>query len=513
MNGGPSSLEDFLLESPRCFPVGTWRIRDLDLWPLLLTCLLSLGVQFRIGQKRHGVAVGGIGWKAGVVADHLLISRLRGTLARAPDGYLPADTLDGMALYHASRVHGRSLGSGRRESVWVTAAIDLPRLVMQRSGQATLAWYDDLPADALELARGLIGPSRGLAAASAAARARAGRLTNHRALHALIGFAAWLAEAAAQLRCRKGFLELWLARQLDLACGYRDVYATIFAQRGTPRLLVMLNSGFANTAGLTAAAKARGVPVVEVQHGAESRAAITSRAQPFDFSRFNTAPDRLVAWSLAPEPDPRILGVGPIALLFPGLIESLAPGDPPACATLRDVLRKQEFDLGERVRKAGAGRKVLVSLQPGDGGDWLLPLLSELPDLFFWVRRHGWDSEATPSRRGAGLGPRADTDLASRCFLPLLLRRASAHLTRFSAVVLEAAAMGVPSVATERYASDLYESQIPAGLLAVEPRPGRLGAVLRAALVGGRAPAAIDGTAPRRLLAFQQDAIARHGAD
>jgi hypothetical protein len=83
------------------------------------------------------------------------------------------------------------------------------------------------------------------------------------------------------------------------------------------------------------------------------------------------------------------------------------------------------------------------------------------------VRRHGSDLNGNLTSRvfkGPGL---FEVDLASSSALPQLLSRVSAHLTKFSAVTLEAAAMGVPTFAVEPYARQLY-SRISADLLIVE---------------------------------------------
>jgi len=68
----------------------------------------------------------------------------------------------------------------------------------------------------------------------------------------------------------------------------------------------------------------------------------------------------------------------------------------------------------------------------------------------------------------------------------LLLERADVHLTRFSGVTLEASAMGVPTVATEAYAGDLYGRHLPRESLHVETSPHAIAARLQS-LIAGRA--------------------------
>ena len=99
-----------------------------------------------------------------------------------------------------------------------------------------------------------------------------------------------------------------------------------------------------------------------------------------------------------------------------------------------------------------------MSLQPVDEGGWLAEIVRQFEgNIFFWIRRHASDiHRPVPALAKGGL-PWLDFSIATSTFLPILLERADVHLTRFSAVTLEAAGMDVPTIATEKYAADLYE--------------------------------------------------------
>ena len=83
--------------------------------------------------------------------------------------------------------------------------------------------------------------------------------------------------------------------------------------------------------------------------------------------------------------------------------------------------------------------------------------------MFFWVRRHAKDSHKPIPAPASELAACVEYDLATSTFLPILLERMDIHLTRFSAVTLEAAGMGVPTIATDPYAADLYDWRLPNG--------------------------------------------------
>ncbi len=463
-----SALESWLRDTPRSVPVGAWTVQGLDLWPLFTTCLVSLAILSKIGQRRSLARVGSAAWQLGVLADHTVVSAAR-RLGAKPAPELPVDPLDTCILYSGSRVHTRSVGS-----ILVTAPLDIPATLMLRAGHRNVFWFEDMPTDDPRLSTVLNGPARGVAGLLAIARSRASHIKVAAELRNLPGFASWCASAAAFLRLSPRFLQLWLARQLKLALATMRCYGEVFDARGRPRLLVMLNGGFASTVGLTAAARTRGIPVIEVQHGADSECAVTSADHQPHFSTYNTAPDALISWEMRPRPDPAVLAMGPIGLHLPASVEQPHTRDGPGHIALRAAFGAQRQALATRSQAAGAQREVLVSLQPQDQGDWVETIARQMgPGVFFWLRRHGADLNGKAALPGTWDGSIFDVPLASSCALPELLARAEVHLTRFSAVALEAAALGVPTIAVEAYAHRLYSRSIPAPLLWVEPDLGR----------------------------------------
>ncbi len=461
-------IEQFLATERHKKKAVSWQLDDLDFWPLLSTCLLSLAVLADIGQKKKGgaITVGNPLWQAGVLLDFFVVSRIRHRLAQRQTALVPIDSLDNHILYVASQVQARMLGD-----LFISAPLDVPATIMQQAGYQSVTWFEDMVQTDERLNQALNPPARGMAALQELAYKQAWRPGTRQKIRRLPGFRAWCKAAAVCLGFSQNFLEIWLARQANIMLSTKGQYDKVFQQAGQPVLMVLLNAGFATTAGLTAAAHDKGIPVLEVHHGAESSSAVTAPGQTPHFSSFNTAPDALVSWALEikgnPKDDKAILPVGPIGLHLPAVVAKLDIAGLPPQKALAKLIRQQRHALDSHADQTGCHTEILVSLQPGDNASWLAPIMQGLPDMLFWIRRHGADlNKETLS--AVALKGNAESTLATRSILPLLLQRTSLHLTRFSAVTLEAGAMGIPTLATEAYARQLYQKRVAPDLLVIE---------------------------------------------
>jgi hypothetical protein len=188
------------------------------------------------------------------------------------------------------------------------------------------------------------------------------------------------------------------------------------------------------------------------------------------FWKFNTAPNGFIAWSSTHRKDAPVLAVGPIALHLPELVNSTGPQFGGAVERLRKDMQSHTALLQKRAAAPfGSDTRskieVLISPQEGDSMEWIAALAAKLPpNVFFWIRLH-------PSIRHQRLPAipdlppdRYDISLASEVSLSALLERVSVHVTQYSAVSIEAAACGVPTVATYRYADDAFQQDIPPSL-------------------------------------------------
>src|SRR5690606_9147133 len=130
----------------------------------------------------------------------------------------------------------------------------------------------------------------------------------------------------------------------------------VFAARGTPRMVIMLSGGFASTVGLAAAARQRQIPVVEVQHGAESEATVLAAHAARHFSSYNCTPTAFVSWELEPRNDPQVIAMGPIGLHLSAALSTPSAGEGANRATFRRFLAQQRQLLGDIVSSRRVGR-------------------------------------------------------------------------------------------------------------------------------------------------------------
>lgn len=471
-----SALEDWIESVPHHVDVASWRHFEVDIWPLFKTTLLGLAILSRIEQPKRGVPTGGLGWRAGVLADYFILSGLRRMRGVKRTAVAPARGLADTVVYYASGGHSRDMGG-----LFVTPSLDIPAALMEAAGHRSVFWHENLSAGDVRLVHSLCADAFGVAGLLAEAKAHSVRRVTHQSLSDLPGFLEATEAAAHHLMLKGSFLRLWLARQINLALGVATVFDEVFARCGRPRLLVILNSCVWSTTGLVAAAKRQGIPVVEVHHGAESRSAVTAPNQLPHFSTFNTTPDALVSWECESRNDDRVFAAGPLGLQMNALIKAREGSGVPFAATFSRLMQEQKAALAQRV-EGGFRHELLITLQPGNDDRWVFDVVRALPqDLFVWVRLHTMDRErklAIPQ----DIAPRLDTLLGTSSLLHLLLERVAVHITGFSGVTLEAAAMGVPTIACDSYAADLYATHVPADALYIEPTSAGVAARVLACL-------------------------------
>ncbi len=496
-------FERWIQSIPDGIDVRSWSHHGLALWPLFKTTLVALGILAKIEQPRRGMRTGGLGWRAGVMADYFALSGLRRTRPLRLPELAPAQGLSGNVVYYASGGHGRDLGE-----LFLTPSLDVPAALLGRAGRRSVFWYEDLEVNSPSLTRTLHGPAYGLSDMLTDARGRAMRFGTRDALAAMPGFLDCCGIAARHLKLEKRFLQLWFARQVNLAISVAKVFEQVFERQGRPELLVILNSCVWSTTGLVAAAKRNGVPVIEVHHGAESRSAVTAPEQRPHFSSFNTAPDALISWDCRSRNDDRVFAAGPLGLRLAAIVPEGATDDRESYAKLRQLMTQQSDALARRVKGLTCAGELLVTLQPGDGGGWIFDIMRELSiDVFLWLRMHARDGERILAAVPPQLAACVDVALGSSALLPLLLDRADVHLTRFSGATLEAAALGVPTIATEAYATDLYGRYVADNALYVETSPRAIALQIEA-LIAGRARSRVSGLPDLRGLVPFVDRIA-----
>lgn len=459
------ALEAFLLQVPATHPVEQWRIAGLDIWPLFVTTLAGLALHCRMNYQRHRTRVGSTAWKAGILGDHLAISPLRKRLSgRTPPPLPPADT-DTDILLVGARGHGRQTGD-----LFLIPPLDVPAIELHRHGYASTGWLIDVGAGDPLCERCLTSPFRGIAELLAHAQRNSHRPRTGKELARLPGFLQTASQVRRFFPFSPLFLKIWFARQVNMALAARTAFSLALEQGPRPRALITLAAGYWWSTGLIAAARQAGVTTLEMEHGARRPSAISNPAWKTDFSRFNTNPHALISWSSMPDARPRILLAGPPGLKLEPLLNAPHPDDPSTYARAARIISEQQDEL-DRIA-TGRQRHVLFSSEDGIPHQWIIDIARHLPpDIFCWIRLHPGEMH----RPLPDLAPldtnNYDIRAASRALLPILLSRIDLHVTRHSGLTLECAAMDIPTLATHPYARELFETEVPPGLLHVRTDP------------------------------------------
>ncbi len=221
---------------------------------------------------------------------------------------------------------------------------------------------------------------------------------------------------------------------------------------------------------LCVAARRRGIPAVDVQHGVTLGNPAYEGWSRFPEGGYASLPACFWSWSDA--------DAGPVRA-WPATARpahrAVIGGHP------QMALWQSGDPLTESLRaripaRDGARYTILVTLNWSSGfSEELQRLLLAAPaDWHWWIRLHplmdrqrGWIREWCSRELGGRVHVDQPTDLP----LPLLLGAADVHLTHNSTVVQEAARLGTPSVVIDRRALDVYTEELRSGwaIFAEEP--------------------------------------------
>lgn len=210
------------------------------------------------------------------------------------------------------------------------------------------------------------------------------------------------------------------------------------------------------------AARRRGVPVVDMQHGVSVGNPAYQGWSRFPAGGFRSLPAWFWTWS---EADAEPVGAWPDAARP---AHRVVVGGQPQIALWRSG-HPLASALRARLPPRGEGEiTILVTLSWSSGfSDRIRELVRRAPATWrWWIRLHplmerarpgieAWCSDQAPGRARAD----AVTDLP----LPLLLEEVDVHLTHNSTVVQEAARLGRPSVVIDSRSLDVYVDELRSG--------------------------------------------------
>lgn len=274
------------------------------------------------------------------------------------------------------------------------------------------------------------------------------------------------AEAADLLEHEHGWRPTtsWLLRHVRRINAYAWWYGRQL-DRLRPRVVFLVsyysNEGFA----LLHAANRRGLVTVDLQHGTqgEIHPAYAAFAK-MPAGGWGLLPRRFWVWSEAEAQAIRAWG------------GSWHGADVVGNALLdRQLCQAADGPLSDRPKV------LLITLQNGfdDAGYYRLlgEIIAALPDdMAVWVRIHPVQMPGLEriAAAFAAMAPRCRVEEPSRSPLYSILPQASVHLTHSSSTVIEAAALGVPSVVFDALGAALYHEHIATGSAVLATSPGEI---------------------------------------
>jgi hypothetical protein len=245
-------------------------------------------------------------------------------------------------------------------------------------------------------------------------------------------------------------------------------------ERVQPKLVASVNYAGSYGMALNLAAHRSGVRSIDIQHGVMRRHSAYDGWTRLPADGYELLPDHFWCWSAA---DAAVIRAWPDTTrtrhtaVIGGQPWTCLWSDPDSALT-----RQMLAHVDEIKARSGGDRTVLLTLQWDAGLTELMQrMIESAPASWrFWIRLH----PAMVTER-AGIQAWVDAHAKDRCLvdeptdlpLPVLLRRADVHCTRFSTTVQEAAAAGVASVVLDHSALELFRPETDAGWLTFASTP------------------------------------------
>jgi hypothetical protein len=237
--------------------------------------------------------------------------------------------------------------------------------------------------------------------------------------------------------------------------------------RARPRLVLVTAYYGLLGHGASWACRDLGIPIADVQHGVAGGAHHAYSWPNAQRRGFNTLPTGFLTWSdvecaqmrlATGDWAPTLLSIGNSWRLLDEMIRS--GNDLPM--SLRSRSSQVNWGLSleaaaiAQIKARNPGTKhVLIALHPEEKVDWLAELRRIAPDDWrFWVRLHPGDVKNTEVMRLAN----DRTFVAEPTHVPLnvLLNAVDVVLAKYSSVILDAQAFGVPAIAYSEVARVMY---------------------------------------------------------
>lgn len=453
-----SEIISLVNEAEERFPVDTWEVNGLHVWPFVRVRLYN------------------------IILEHSLLSADDPQVTRTRVQHMRDRAIGLMRLARAMLVDsGRNASAHRQadilflsdgvsfasvDGLWYEKFCDPIRRVVLDDGCSSLflvPLYRCLVPR--KTASCFVQPHIDLAIARSGLRARSAARPE---LPGYAEFEYWL--SANEARFERDVLDSrWVSVQAARIHTVSAWYQRVL-RRVRPRLAFVVNYYSLDGMAFTLACRSLRVPVVDLQHGLQGDNHIAyGRWTKMPRSGFELLPDWFWCWSerdaqaiqgwadRTSEAHRTIVGGNP-------WLEEWTSGDARLAAATDAAVR------AVKERRGSHQRHVLVTLQWGLSKTETEKLIGAMrlapPELSWWVRVHPYALDEREAIRAAlkeGGITTFELDLATDLPLHGLLRHMDIHVTHSSSTVIEARFFGVPSVVTSEYGLEFFGTEATAG--------------------------------------------------
>jgi hypothetical protein len=420
-----------------------WTCAGYHVWPLICHAINTIALE-KVLLNRKTMPDRAIG-QAALRGYAVFGERL---LTKAQDKSLPR------SFWDAGDVVGIATISAAMPDNGYCRTVDPFRQSAHQKGAPSKLLYVDADDRDARISSNPLGDAKGIASELAAIRRRSRRRNNPR--YDLPGFENWAVAISELVNYKLGPLSGWVARLLD----HFTEYCLTFEQMinaATPRAVLLSDHGDALSAALCATARRAKVPVVCIQHGTLRR---TDPEHPLhDYRDFDamTLPARHWVWRTERLHD-RDRAVGPPALLASFDAEL---GD--ASITNRAI--------SATARSANQPFTCLAAPQIPEHGSQIADQIKKIarPTRCIWRPhpRFANDRKANDKAIRELLSAGTTEVIRDAQSLANSLLQSDIVITGYSAVALEAAALGIPTHFLSPFAAWTFEGQIPEHLQSI----------------------------------------------
>lgn len=257
----------------------------------------------------------------------------------------------------------------------------------------------------------------------------------------------------------------WIAQLIPLFLSYRNYFSSLI-EKVQPKLVFLVSYYSVEGMALISVCRSKGIPTVDIQHGVQGALHRSYGQWESVLESLELLPNVFWCWRQAD-----VESIQKWAQLSNGKHFAIAGGHP---FLFLDQFVKQrvfcsDYEKWVKERSPDALR-ILFTLSGLETDDKLREILEFLSALdsrnFFWLRCHPINIEQRKKLKVILQECQfkwVNVEDATTEVLPVILRHSDIHITNESSTVIEAEALGIPSVILSDYGAELFQTQLQRG--------------------------------------------------